>query len=138
MIIAGFGILSDCDCAQSSFDPASFTAPFTDTFASGTSLSTIAGGIAVSVIFDLNIPDTVSSVCGNVDGLTYCGDLSPITVTDSSNNFLVTAYPPKKVNWSSTTTTGTLTLENTVDADAGSWSIEVKISLTATPTVFRT
>jgi hypothetical protein len=48
----------------------------------------------------------------------------------------MTNYPYKKVTFSPIA--GTLTLENTADADAGSWLIEVKISLAATPAVFRT
>jgi hypothetical protein len=66
----GFGILSDCDCQKTSLDANLFTNPFTDKFLSGKTLSTTAGGIAISITVDLTIPDTVSSVCGNADGLT--------------------------------------------------------------------
>ncbi len=66
----GFGILSDCDCKKTSLDANLFTNPFNDNFLIKDSLSTTAGGSAVSITVDLTIPDTVSSVCGNADGLT--------------------------------------------------------------------
>jgi hypothetical protein len=35
----GFGVLAECDCSQSSFDPASFATPPPTPFASATSIS---------------------------------------------------------------------------------------------------
>ena len=58
----GFGALSDCNCAQSSFDPNHFTTAPATSFASVTSIT-----------FNTQIPDTVSSVCGSTDGFSKCG-----------------------------------------------------------------
>ena len=96
----GFGIFSNCNCAYSElYDPAltkQFTTPPTDTFVSRDLLSTIAGGIDVSVTINLNIPDTVSNVCGNADGFTECGRRE-ISYKDITDNIVVTTSPYKKV-----------------------------------------
>ena len=85
-------------------------------------MSAWAGGAAVSVTIDLI--DTVSSVCGNADGFTFCGSRT-VVLTDLTNSQVITSFPYKKIKWSATVlaATGTLTLENAVNADVGTWQL---------------
>lgn len=59
-------------------------------------MSTVAGGIDVSITINFNIPDTVSSVCGNADGFTECGSRE-LSYKDITDNIVVTTSPYKKV-----------------------------------------
>jgi hypothetical protein len=72
LAMAGLSILSDCACSLSSFNPALFTLPGA-TFASATTLITKSTDSPVNIKFNIKMPDTVSSVCGNADGFTKCG-----------------------------------------------------------------
>ena len=87
-------------------------------------MSAWAGGAAVSVLIDLI--DTVSSVCGNADGFTFCGSRT-VVLTDITNNIVITSFPYKKITWSATNpvlaATGTLTLQNALNSDVGSWQL---------------
>jgi hypothetical protein len=87
-------------------------------------LSAWAGGAAVSVTIDLI--DTVSSVCGNADGFTSCGSRT-VVLTDLTNSQVITTFPYKKITWSATNpvlaATETLTLQNAVNSDVGTWQL---------------
>ena len=87
-------------------------------------MSAWAGGAAVSVTIDFI--DTVSSVCGNADGFTFCGSRT-VVLTDLTNSQVITSFPYKKITWSATNpvlaATGTLTLQNVVNLDVGTWQL---------------
>jgi hypothetical protein len=87
-------------------------------------LSAWAGGAAVSVTIDLI--DTLSSVCGDADGFTFCGSRT-VVLTDLTNSQVITSFPYKKITWSATNpvlaATGTLTLQNAVNSDVGTWQL---------------
>ena len=87
-------------------------------------MSAWAGGAAVSVTIDLI--DTVSSVCGNADGFTFC-DSRTVVLTDLTNSQVITTFPYKKITWSATNpilaATETLTLQNAVNSDVGTWQL---------------
>jgi hypothetical protein len=84
-----------------------------------------AGGAAVSVTIDLI--DTVSSVCGNADGFTFCGSRTVVLTDLTNNNTVITTFPYKKITWSATNpvlaATGTLTLQNALNSDVGTWQL---------------
>ena len=73
LFFCGFGALADCDCATSSFNPALFTTMPVTQFASTTSLSVKSTDSVQTIVFNTQMPDTVSSVCGLADGFTKCG-----------------------------------------------------------------
>ena len=72
LAMAGFSILSSCDCLKSSFEPALISLPAVN-FASATSLNYTLTDIPKSIKFNTQMPDTVSSVCGLADGFKKCG-----------------------------------------------------------------
>ncbi len=74
LIFCGFGALADCDCAQSSFDPAHFTTPPAP-LTSATSLL-IKSSDSFQTISIAQVPDTISSTCGLADGVSKCGPRS--------------------------------------------------------------
>ncbi len=92
--MAGVSILSDCDCSTSSFNPAIFTLRGA-AFASATTINVKSTDAPVSITFNIQKPDTESSVCGNADGFTKCG-LGPrvIIYTDKMTGQTVT-FPYK-------------------------------------------
>ena len=70
----GVGVFSDCNCALSSFDPTSFTTAPTGTLVSADSMTKYVGDTTtLTVTVSSTIPDTVSTLCGNGDGITKCG-----------------------------------------------------------------
>ena len=90
--MAGLSILLDCDCSTSSFDPLLFTLPGA-AFASATTINVKSTDAPVSITLNMQMPDTVSSVCGNADGFTKCG-LGPrvIIYTDKMTGQPVTFH----------------------------------------------
>ena len=65
LVFCGFGALADCDCSTSTFEttvtpelPPSLNIVSTDNIKT----------------FTLITPDTISSVCGNADGFSFCGE----------------------------------------------------------------
>ena len=61
--MAGIGIMSDCNCSTSSFNPALFKTVNSYTYR----------GKASDAPFTMKVLlDTVSSVCGLADGFTFC------------------------------------------------------------------
>jgi hypothetical protein len=90
--MAGLSILSNCDCSQSSLNPALiFDAK---PLASLTTISTISTGAPVSITLNKQMVDTVSRVCGNADGFTNCGLRSALVFTDKMTGFQIT-FPYK-------------------------------------------
>ena len=73
LFFCGFGALADCDCATSSFNPALFTTTPATQFASAISLSIKLTDSVQTIVFNSQISDTISSVCGSADGVTKCG-----------------------------------------------------------------
>ena len=88
-------------------------------------MSAWAGGASVSVKIDLI--DTVSSVCGNADGFSNCGSRTVVLTDLTNNNTVITSFPYKKITWSAANpvlaATGTLTLQNAVNSDVGTWQL---------------
>jgi hypothetical protein len=68
LAMAGLSILSSCDCSESSFNPALIVAkhPF------ATAFNTTSTSAKISIDFNKQTPDTVSSVCGLADGFSKC------------------------------------------------------------------
>ena len=101
MSFCGVGILSNCNCAFSSFYADQFTPPFEDAFLSKSDLLVNVGSTD-SITVSLTTPDTVSYVCSNADGFTECGSRQ-ISFTDLTSNMdMTTAFPYKKVSKSCT------------------------------------
>ncbi len=94
LAMAGLSILSDCDCSLSSLNPSLFTLSGA-AFASATTLNVKSTDAPVSITLNMQMPDAVSSVCGNADGFTKCG-LGPrvIIYTDKMTGQQVT-FPYK-------------------------------------------
>ena len=80
-------MLSDCSCAQSSFESTQFTTAPVTSFASVTSLTLKYNDSLQSITFNTQVPDTVSSVCGSADGFSKCGP-RVILFKDKTNSFL--------------------------------------------------
>ena len=126
----GFGILANCNCRFSELlnplKTKQFETTQTATFVSADSLTTIATGAPVSLTINTRIPDTISSVCGNADGFTACS--REIYFTDIQN-VNVTYFPYNKVFKTGSVSSGTvtLTLQDTVDSDAGTWLLNVNL-----------
>ena len=89
--LCGFGILAQCNCAQTSFDTALFTNP--TPFASATSLSIQSTSSLQTIYFNRNQPDTISSVCGNADGITTCGPRASLYFKDKLTGLKVLTWP---------------------------------------------
>jgi hypothetical protein len=104
----GFGVLADCDCSTSSFNPALFTTTPEAQFASKTSLSVKSTDSVQTIVFNSQILDTISSVCGSADGVTKCG-LRLITFVDKGTGLPITEWPYWGYNW--TPATSVLTLD---------------------------
>jgi len=99
----GFGALSDCDCAASSFDPQHFTVTPAPALLTTSLLFSKTDGVkTIELNSLLQLPDTVSSVCGNRDGLSKCGPRL-ITVTDKNSGLPVTES--QGISFSGTTLT---------------------------------
>ena len=82
----GFGALSDCNCSQSSFDPARFTTPQTP-LVSVTSLQ-IKSSDGVQTIQFTQVIDTVSSS----NGCTSCGPRL-FSFMDKLNGLVISQWP---------------------------------------------
>ena len=85
LAMAGASILSNCDCSISSLNPALIYSA-ANPFASATRISTTSTGAPISITLNKQMPDTVSSVCGNADGFTKCG-LRTLVFTDKMTGF---------------------------------------------------
>jgi len=132
MRLCGFGALASCDCTQSSFDPQFFTVPPSTTFAPATTSVSVKSTDTVQKFkFNLQQPDTVSTVCGNGDGTTSCGERS-LSFTDKLTNLPINTWPYK--GYSFDVSNSELTLDP-AQADANS-AITVKISLVSYPAAF--
>ena len=133
LAMAGFSILSDCDCSLSSFNPA-LISPYaaTVTFASSTTLNTKSTDPPVIITFNTQMPDTVSSVCGPADGFTKCG-LGPrvMSFKDKDTGNPVT-FPYKGFTWNAVLWVLTLDPAQT----AGTCVLTATLSLVNYPTVF--
>ncbi len=92
----GFGALSDCNCAQSSFDSTQFTTRQATSFASVTSLTVKYTDSLQSITFNNQMADTVSSVCGSADGFSKCPRV--IVFKDKTTGQLVT-FPYKGMTY---------------------------------------
>jgi len=57
---------------------------------------------STTVMIDKFIPDTVSSVCGNADGFSYCGDRL-VSFTDGVTNQKIQSWPYKYFTYDSVT-----------------------------------
>ncbi len=95
LAMAGLGIMSACDCASTSFDPALFTS-VTSYAISGRSTD---GEKTLKVM-----PDTVSSVCGLADGFTNC----PHTVSFKDSDDNPVTFPRNGFFWNAETSVLTL------------------------------
>jgi len=127
----GFGALASCDCSQSSFDPQFFTVPPTTTFASATSVTVKSSDTVQKFKFNLQQPDTVSTVCGNGDGIKSCGERE-LSFTDKLTSLPINTWPYKGYSFDPLNSELTL---NPAEADANS-VITVKISLISYPAAF--
>jgi hypothetical protein len=129
--LCGVGVLSDCDCALSSFDPASFTTIPAATLVSTNLISKFVGEVSnKSVLISSTIWDSVSSMCGNGDGTSKCG-LRTIKFYDSSNVEIV-LWPYLGVTWDAIAST--INLPGTYQTP-GIFTIGVEISLTSNAAV---
>jgi hypothetical protein len=90
--MAGASILSNCDCSVSSLNPALISRA-TNPLVSPTTISTTSNGAPISIKLNKQMPDTVSSVCGNADGFKKCG-LRTVVFTDKMTGFQIT-FPYK-------------------------------------------
>jgi len=130
LAFCGFGALGDCDCSQSSLDPNHFSVP-PASFASQTSVTVKSTDTQQKFKFNLQQPDTVSTVCGNGDGLSKCGE-RVLSFTDKQTSLPITAWPYKGYSFDPSNSELTL---NPGEADANS-VITAKISLVSYPAVF--
>ena len=126
----GVGVLSDCNCALSSFDPSSFTTAPTATLVSANSMTKFVGETTTLTVSVSSIPDSVSTLCGNGDGYAKCG-LRTIKFYDSSNAEIV-FWPYLGIIWDSIAST--ISLPGTFQTP-GTFTIDVEISLTSNPVV---
>ena len=131
MRFCGFGALGDCDCSQSSLDPKHFTVPPATAFASLTSVTVKSIDTVQKFKFNLQQPDTVSTVCGNGDGISKCGERL-LSFTDKQTSLPIGNWPYKGYSFDPSNSELTL---NPGEADANS-VITVKISLISYPAAF--
>ena len=119
--MAGLGIMSDCDCSQSSFDPALFTSV----------TSYALSGFSTDALKTIKVmPDTVSSVCGLADGFTQCPH--SVSFTDSANNPVT--FPHNGFTWNAATFVLTLDPAQALHF----CSLNAIVSLASNPLVTRT
>ncbi len=90
--MAGLGIMSNCDCSQSSFNPALISPLISYSI----SASPNDAPITIKVMLD-----TVSSVCGLADGFSYCPH-SSVIFKDKSSGLQVT-FPNNGFSWNAAT-----------------------------------
>ena len=57
---------------------------------------------STTVMIEKFIPDTVSSVCGNADGFSYCGDRL-VSFTDGVTNQTIKSWPYREFTYDSVT-----------------------------------
>jgi hypothetical protein len=126
----GVGVFSDCNCALSSFYPSSFTTAPTATLVSANSLTKFVGDTTTLTLTVSLIPDSVSKICGNGDGYAKCGPRT-IKLFDSSNSEII-VWPYLGIIWDSIART--ISLHGTFQTP-GTFTIDVKISLTSNPLV---
>ena len=102
MNACSIGVLSDCTCAQSTFDSV-LIYPFPNL---KTILSTNSLNVTIpeskTVMIEILIPDTISSVCGNADGFSYCGDRL-VSFTDGVTNQKIKSWPYRDFTYDSVT-----------------------------------
>jgi hypothetical protein len=103
--MAGISILSDCNCSTSSFDSTQFTTTPATPFVSVTSISVQPTDPPITIIFNKQFPDTISSVCGSADGTSKCG-IRSVSFYDSG--VLISTFPYKGFTWNDATSVGTL------------------------------
>ena len=96
LAMAGLSILSSCDCTKSSFNRALILLTAAN-FAPTTTIDTTWMAASISITFNKQMPDTVSSVCGSADGITKCG-LRTIIFTDKMTGKLVN-WPFNGFTW---------------------------------------
>ncbi len=99
--MAGFTALASCDCSKSSFNSTliSLTA---NSFASKIYLNTKYTDASVNITFNLQLPDTVSSVCGLANGFSKCGlGQRIITFKDKMTGQLIIQWPFCGFEWDS-------------------------------------
>ncbi len=127
----GVAVLSDCDCAITSFDPASFTTPSTATLVSANFISKFVGDtVDKTVTVSSTITDTVSTLCGNGDGTSKCG-LRSIKLYDSSNVEIL-SWPYAGITWNPVALT--ISLSGAYQT-SGTFTIDVEISLNSNSSV---
>ena len=97
--MAGFTALASCDCSKTSFN-STLISLSANPFASKTYLNTKYTDASINITFNLQLPDTVSSVCGLADGLTKCG-LRVITFKDKMTGKIITQWPFNGFQWDS-------------------------------------
>jgi hypothetical protein len=96
LAMAGISILSDCNCSLSSFDPLQFSS------VTSYSINGLSTGSVKSIIV---MPDTVSSVCGLADGITYCPHI--VSFINKGTGLSVT-FPYNGFGWNAATSVLTL------------------------------
>ena len=98
----GFGVLADCDCTLSSFNPLLFSTSQATPFASATSLTLKSSDSVQTITINSKMPDTISSVCGLADGVTKCGPRA-ITFKERSSGVIIDTWPYFAFNWNAAT-----------------------------------
>jgi hypothetical protein len=86
--MAGVSILSNCECFESSLNPA-LIYHATSPLVSPIKISTTSTSAPISITLNKQMADTVSSVCGNADGFTKCG-LRSLVFTEKMTGFEIT------------------------------------------------
>ena len=102
LIFCGLGVLSDCDCTLSSFNPLLFSTSQATPFASATSLTLKSSDSVQTITLNSKMPDTISSVCSLADGVSKCGPRA-ITFKERSTGVIINTWPYLAFNWNGST-----------------------------------
>jgi hypothetical protein len=86
--MAGLSILSSCDCLQTQLNPTLIF--FAKPLASITTVSTKSTAAPIIITLNKQMPDTVSSTCGEADGFTQCGPRGNFEFADKTTGKLIT------------------------------------------------